>query len=164
MQHKDQLFRMHFDNRRILNSETTVPTSVEELLDSKPLESIKQGENLRFISKMYKTKIFGKYLNSNSGCKKYKTTEEIVIRKFIKALYAKPPMLNLNPDEFFNTNDLIGFIKEYNPAIKISKASISRYKNMKVNVLKIQKSKDSEAFLQYIKTRFTDFDSSSFYS
>jgi hypothetical protein len=50
MVYRDQLFRMHYDNKRVLVDDRLGLTE-EVLLDSKPLQNISQGENLRFISK-----------------------------------------------------------------------------------------------------------------
>jgi hypothetical protein len=47
---KDQLFRMHFYNRRVLQGETSIPPAVEMLMDSLPLPEIKVGANFRGIS------------------------------------------------------------------------------------------------------------------
>jgi hypothetical protein len=50
MVYKDQLFRMHYDNRRLL----VLPknnSSNPSLLVSNSLQNISQGPNLRFISK-----------------------------------------------------------------------------------------------------------------
>lgn len=48
--YRDQQFRMHFDNKRVL-----IPLNNNiGLMDSKPLNTVKHGENLRYISKLPK--------------------------------------------------------------------------------------------------------------
>lgn len=42
MVYKDQLFRMHYDNRRVLTIPVSISTGQEILMDSTPLLSIKR--------------------------------------------------------------------------------------------------------------------------
>ena len=134
------------------------------LVDSKPLANVREGENLRFISRMYKTKLYGKFSGVSTGLNKYNNTEEIVVRTFLKGLLANPPKFNLQPDAFLEYKDIIDFVKRYNPSLKISLSSLSNYKHRKVKILKLSKTKESEAFLSYVKLNLKDFDEKSFYN
>jgi len=163
MQYRDQIFRLHFDNRRVLKWETTIPSTCEVLIDSLPLKNVIQGEGLRYINGMYKKKPYGKYTSGGFGVKAYSNNEEIAVRNFVKGLFTEPPMFNLPKDAFYSRRDVELFIKEYNPEIKISETSISLYKNRNVKLLKVQKTKETEAFMSYVKTKFKDFDVDSFY-
>jgi hypothetical protein len=162
MKFRDQLFRLHFDNRRVLLWETTVPSTIEKLVDSRPLDNTSEGENLRCISRMYKTKLYGKY-NTVTRPNKYKNPGEIAVRHFLKGLLSSPPKFNLQTDAFCSYKDIIEFIKEYNPSIKFSANSLSLYKTRNVKMTKLNKTKESEALVRYVKGRFEDFDELSFY-
>lgn len=143
--------------------ESTIPANIEQLLDSKPLENAMHGENLRFISRMYKSKIYGKFTSVNNGANKYKCKEEIAVRNFLKGLLANPPMFNLNPKEFNGYRDIIDFVKLYNPLLRFSSVSLSQYKHKNVKIMKVHKTKESEAFVSYVKAKFKDFDDKAFY-
>lgn len=163
MKYRDQIFRMHYDNRRVLMGESTIPSKIEQLLDSKPLENVVHGENLRFISRMYKNKIYGKFTNVNNGANKYKCKEEIAVRNFIKGLLANPPMFNLNPKEFNSYREIIDYVKAYNPLLRFSEVGLSQYKHKFVKIMKVHKTKESDAFVRYVKDKFKDFDENAFY-
>ena len=133
------------------------------LVDSRPLANVREGENLRFISRMYKNKLYGKFSGVSNGVNKYNTTEEIAVRNFLKGLLANPPKFNLHPSAFFDYNDIITFVKNYNPALKISKSSLSNLKRRNVKIMRLSKTKESDAFLNYVKLKFKDFDEKLFY-
>lgn len=164
MQYRDQYFRMHFDNRRVLSWETTIPSMSDILIDSKPLQNVKEGENLRYISGVYKKKLYGKYTSVGNRGGKYNFFEEIAIRNFVKIILTNPSLFNLSKDAFFNTKDLIDFITTYNPRIKYNDVILSQYKSRKVQILKIQRGKESEEFIKYVKSRFKYFDEEGFYA
>ena len=133
------------------------------MIDSKPLTEVKQGENLRFISSLYKKKLYGKYTRLSTNANKYKYNEEIAIRNFIKGLLMTPPKFNLQRGVLFDRQSIVDFVNGYNPGRKYSVESISRYKHRDVQMVKIQKSAETEAFVTYVKTKFKDFDTESFY-
>lgn len=164
MKYRDQLFRMHYDNRRVLLWETTIPSTIEVLVDSKPVKNVQEGDNLRTISRMYKQKLYGKYSNAGTGVNKYRDNEEIAVRYFLKGLVATPPKFNLPPDSFYTYKEIIAFVKEFNPKLRFNEKDLSNYKNRNVKVLKVQKSKETEAFVRYVKEKFDSFDIGSFYN
>ena len=135
------------------------------LVDSRPLVDVREGENLRFISRMYKNKLYGKFSGVSTGINKYTCTEEIAVRNFLKGLLSTPPMFNLHPGSFYDYKEIITFVKNYNPSLRVSVSSLSNYKNRnrKVKILKLQKTKETEAFLRYVKEKFKDFDEKAFY-
>jgi len=120
MLRRDQLFRMHYDNRRVLEWESTIPSQIEQLIDSKPLQDINHGQNLRYISKLCKSNLYGKYISGGTNERKYKSLEEVVVRNFLKGLLSKPPMFNLYRDCFYSYANIIEYIKGYNPSIKLT--------------------------------------------
>jgi hypothetical protein len=164
MQNRDQLFRMFFDNRRMLMGETTIPASTEVFIDSLPLQTKSEGENLRFISSLHKKKLYGKYTSTGNKVSKYINNEEIAVRNFLKGLLSEPPLFNLTPKSFLNRQGIIDFINNYNTQFKYGDANFSRYKDRDVKLLKIHKSKETDAFIKYVKERFLDFDEEAFYA
>jgi len=163
MNYRDQLFRMHFDNRRLLEWETTIPSTIEELMDSKPLVNINQGQNLRFISKIAKTKLYGRY-TSGKKLSKYKSKEEIVERNFLNALLSKPPLFNLHRNELKRYKDIVEWLKEYNPKTKVTEDSLSYLKSkVSLKIIKVERTKECESFITFIKQRFKFFEVEEFF-
>jgi hypothetical protein len=162
MKYRDQLFRLHFDNRRVLNWESTIPSTVECLVDSEPVVCVKSGECLRFIGSLSKKKLFGKY-TSSSGSNKYKSSVEIAARNFVKGVLASPPLFNL-PSECFKTrDDLRKFVQGYKSEIGISLETMSRYKSRDVKLGLVQKTKETQRFVDYVRVAFPNFDEGLFY-
>ena len=93
-------------------------------MDSKPLEDITQGQNLRFIGRICKNKQYGKYINSGKGLRKYRGKDEIAVRNFLKALLSTPPLFNLSRDGFYSIESIIEFIHCFNPSIKLTKSGL----------------------------------------
>jgi len=164
LNYRDQLFRMHFDNRRQLEWETTIPSTVEVLIDSKPLENVRQGKNLRFISKIVKTNLYGKYTSGGKKLSKYRSKEEIVERNFLKGLLSNPPLFNLHRSEFKRYKDIVEWIKEFNPKAKVTEDSLS-YLNSKVSlkIMKVERTKECESFISFVQKRFKNFDVEEFF-
>lgn len=93
----------------------------------------------------------------------YKCQKEVSIRNFIKGMLTSPPMFNLPPNEFYSNVTLLDYIRGYDPLFRMSEERLTKYKNRRVKLGKIQKTKVSEEFIQYVKQRFPTFDESSFY-
>ena len=125
---KDQIFRLHFDNRRIIIVPKEFENSIDFskiLLDSKPLPNITKAKNLRGIVNLHKNTVYQKQSNFSKNSR-YKNYKEISIRNFIKGLLATPSKYNLNKKDFIDYNSIIHFIKEYDPNFKINKKTISK--------------------------------------
>jgi hypothetical protein len=165
MQYRDQLFRMHYDNRRQLEWETTIPSSIEVLIDSKPLENINQGRNLRYLSKIVKTKLYGKYTNGGQKQRKYRSSAEIVERNFLKGLLSKPPLFNLHRQELKKYKDIINWLQQYNLKTKVTEDSLAYLQSkVEVKVMKVERTKECENFIRFVKERFKDFDVEEFFN
>ena len=165
MVRRDQLFRMHFDNRRILEWETSIPPTIENLIDSKPMEDIDQAKNLRFIARMSKNKQYSKYSNSGKSVNKYVNSSEIAVRNFLKGLLSTPPMFNLSRGDFYTYGSIVEYIKDFDPKIKINEVSVSLIQQ-RVKLYKwlpLKKNKESEVFVKYIQQKFKDFDVEAYY-
>ena len=98
-------------------------------MDSKPLESINQGKNLRFINNLSKNKLYGKFTSGGKSISGYNSGEELTIRSFLKGLLSTPPKFNLNRDGFYNYTDIVDYLKEFNPKIKISESELALIKH-----------------------------------
>lgn len=167
MIHRDQIFRMHFDNRRELAGTVTTPGALESLIDSQPLKSIAQGRNLRTITKISKTKAFGRYNSVGKSKNKYKNTEEVAVRHFLKGLLSTPPLYNITCSDLYGYQSIVDYVKGYNPSIPVSKSGLAMLKlRIKAGTEKrvpLQKTKGSESFIKYVQQKFQSFDVASFY-
>lgn len=110
---------------------------------------------------MHKTKLYGKYGSVSNT--KYKFIEEIAVRNFVKGLLAFPPLFKLKPNAFLTRQSILDFLNAYDPRIKISLRSLSRYKNNDVKMIKLQKTVETESFVNYVIARFPEFDKDAFY-
>jgi hypothetical protein len=140
MVYKDQIFRMHYDNRRVLEWESTIPASIEHLIDSKPLTNVSHGKNLRFIGRLSKNKQYAKYLSgvkSKENISSSNKEEEVIVRTFIKGLLSTPPKYNLNRFELKSYRDIVEYIHQYNPLIKLSESALAMVQR-RINVKDIQ--------------------------
>ena len=167
MLRRDQIFRMHYDNRRQLEWETTIPTGIEILVTSKPLEDVMQARNLRFISRLCKQPLYGKYIGVNKSLSRYKNTDEIVVRNFLKCLLSNPPLFNLHRAELQSYQSVVEYIKSYKSSITISSTSLAKIqakiRNSSYQWLPIKKGKESEQFVLYVQQKFKSFDVVGFY-
>lgn len=125
---------------------------------------MREGENLRYISRLYKNKLYGKFSGVSTGLNKYKSTDEIAVRNFLKGLLANPPKFNLQPGVFYDYKEIIAFVNGYNPHIKIKVNNLALYKRRNVQIVRVQKTNETEAFVKYVKEKFKDFDEKSFYN
>lgn len=89
MTYQDQQFRMHFDNKRVIEvcEDFIEGFGKEFLLDSRPLLDINQGENLRFIGKICKIKQYSRYSNYFSNATRYKNGEDLAIVNFCQRTF-----------------------------------------------------------------------------
>jgi len=152
----DQIYRVMFDNKRVILDKDLNVT----LFESKPLKNVEEGKMLRYISKLPKTITYSKM--SGSGNKNiYKSNEELMIRNFIKALLRDE--LNLNSKSFKNYNELVNFIKDYKSEFTISENYIAQLKR-RGNFVKVPRFLGCEKFNDHIRKRFKDFDDAGLFS
>ena len=167
MVYKDQHFRMHFDNKRVLevSEEQRLGCDLikEVLMDSKPLNDIKQCENLRFISKLTKVKQYSRFSNTTNNSNRYLKTEDLAITNFVKGLLAEPPMFKLHRCGLESYQDIVNYIKAFNPEKNVSLNSIALLKRRSLKWRSVPRLKQTEEFIKYIKIKFKDFDEDSFF-
>jgi hypothetical protein len=161
--YRDQYFRMHFDNRRSI----IVPESYEGitdvsgiLLDSKPLKDRSECKLLRYVGKIHKASVYHKNTSKTTG-NKYRSYEELAIRSFLKGLFSKE--FNLDVKEFRGYNDIIDFIKGYNKNYKITASSLSNLKTRKGMIKAVPIREETVKFVEYVKKRFSSFNTDNFY-
>jgi hypothetical protein len=161
--YRDQLFRMHYDNRRkIIDPENSKDFS-SKLLDSQPVKNTEEAQNLRYISKLSKTGLFSKQTSSGLNTNTYKTYEDLSVRNFIKGLLATPPKFNLNRTELDSYQKIIDFLQSYNPRFKYKLSAISNLKSRPIKMKSIPRTPQNEEFVKFIQTKFKDFDVDSFF-
>jgi hypothetical protein len=135
----------------------------EVLIDSKPLQDISQGENLRFISKIPKLKQYSRFSNAVCSSTRYKKSEDLAVINFIPALVSEPPLFNLHRVGLEKNKDIVEFIKQFNPSTKVNENSIALLKNRSIKWRSVPRTKHSEDFVKYLLHRFKEFDESSFF-
>lgn len=166
MVYKDQKFRMHFDNKRVLEvpliNISTDGLLSEVILDSLPLNTITHGENLRFISKLNKLKQYSRF-SSPLGANRYKKHEDLAITNFLKALISEPPLFNLHREGLNDYKAIIEYIQGFDSTIKLTIHRIAYLKRTRVSWKSVPRLPNCVAFITYIKQKFKDFDEDSFF-
>lgn len=152
---KDQYYSFVYDNKRNILDNTCSQPSFH---DSRPLVDIEQAKQFRFIASLNDKPNYHKHLEPNIT-KKYKTTDEIAVRNFIKALFADE--LNLDSKKFKSYSEIAAFIKDYNKFV-ISENYIANLKRRKNTRVKIKRTKEVSRFIEYVKSKFPDFDATGF--
>ena len=175
--YKDQIFRMFFDNRRVIQEKEG-----NTILDSKPVKDVNQAELYRFLGKLPKNNIYQKNTSiGNSYKNSYKDMTDIAVRSFIRNLLSGE--LNLDKNKFKNYTEIATFVNNYNLYIdnkdskdsEDSKNSKNKMLNFNANIIAqlkrrsvrpkiIIKNKSTEQFVEYIKETFPNFDSDKFYN
>lgn len=212
MKGRDQIFRLHFDNRRRIMSEdcfeqsedcfeqseagtktkTKTKNETEKsfnlvdytpcysvgvfessesggnnqnvdsyvLLDSRPVKNVTESSNFRYLMKLSRNSNYNKE-TSGSGDNNYKGTKDKFVRSFLKGLLHTPPKFNLNND-FSSYADIITYLQEFDPTIKLTKSGISRLKNRKMIFRTVPRNVESLKFVDFIRLKYPDFDVDAF--
>jgi hypothetical protein len=158
---RDQQFRMHFDNRRLIVE--PVKTLNVTFLDSKPLIDVDHAENLRAISKMSKTGLYSRQTSGGGKDNSYKTYEDLAIRNFVKGVLSNPPLFNLEGSDFKSYKAINEFLKGYKSSINYTPQIISNLKNRSIKWKSTPRTPQSEDFIKYVKSKIVNFDVDSFF-
>jgi hypothetical protein len=163
--YKDKIFRLLFDNGRLIEDDSSnqgFDLSVK-LLDSKPLNTVEQGVNSRYLSKMQWTNLYNKNTTMKKGSV-YKNQLDIAVRNFIKGYFSPTPLFSLKGTEFKNHKELLQFIQNFPDAssLKISVNSISKLKNRKLFLRPVPKSLEVLEFVKYINSILPHFNPKDF--
>ena len=164
--YRDQLFRMHYDNRRLI-VEPEKPADFDNfnncLLDSKPVRNVNEALNLRFISKISKAGLYSKQTRGGGVSNTYKTYEDLAVRNFLKGLLADPPKFNLNRDDLNSQKKILEFLESYHPSIKYTLSGLSNLRNRPIKWKSVPQTPQTDAFINYVKAKFKEFDVTAFY-
>lgn len=163
-EYKDQIFRLTYDNRRLIVNDSDNSTDTLGCLwfDSVPHPNIEEALAIRTLSQV-PYKLPYSRLTATRSSNKYINNTELAVRNFIKGLYADPPKYRLE-DNFNGYKGLIDFIKSFDPSIKVSKHSISMLRNRNAAIKVVPRNVATIKFVEHIKTRFPDFDDRNFFS
>jgi hypothetical protein len=156
--YRDQQFRLQFDNKRVLNN----ADFTTGLIDSTPLHSVKHGENLRFISKLPKMKQYSKFSGGITH-NKYKNLIDLGIRNFLKGLLSTTPLFNLHKVDIGGYKEIINFIKGFDPTTKLTPNSLAKLKGRDIKIKSVPRLKEVELFVQYVKTKYPQFNDALFW-
>lgn len=154
MKYKERSFRLKYDNRRKVMD----PNDEEDyLLDTKPLEDINKGAELRKLSNIFTKSVYNRQ-SSKSQRKSCKTVLETAIRSFLKDLLADESLYGLEKhrQDFPEYRDIIKFIKDFGYN-SISKTSLSMMKKRKMIRKSVTKTKETIEFTDYVKKRLPGF-------
>jgi hypothetical protein len=175
--YKDRIFRLMYDNRRLIIDEDAKGKGnffsldfrnsfdvSSVLLDSRPLNSVEECARIRFISKIQISNLYNRNTSKRSG-NVYKQYLEIAVKNFIKGYLNKEPLFGLKGNEFKNYIELLEFIKGYEPAkhIKLTSQSISNLKHRKMIFKPVVKRKETLDFIEYVKTKIKVFNENDFF-
>jgi len=93
---------------------------------------------------------------------KHKDYTDLAIRNFIKGLFSTPPKYNLIND-FKNYSEIVDFIKDYKRNARISRHSVYKLKSRRIVIKSVPRTKETELFIEYVKTRYKNFDDNAFF-
>jgi len=168
--YRDQVFRMWFNNCRVILNPNNIDLSTEEvLLDSRPPVNIEESLTLRHYSKLPRTNRYQKNTSLKST-NIYKSYLEMAVRTFLKDLFNNNNGLSLS--DFSGYKDIINFIEDFSKTSrlkidrKIDKAYISQVKirGFKVKVNKIvPKTTETLKFADYIESKYPNFNKAGFF-
>lgn len=150
----DRTFRLFYDNKRFIIEDIN-----KTLLESKPLNTVQEGDLLRYISKLPKTSFYAKNMSVSKSLV-YKNKLDVAIRNFIKALFKNE--LNLNSNAFECYGDIIKYLKDFDKEFSITENSISQLKR-RGDFIKVPRTNDTELFAEYVKFKFEFFNDKDFF-
>lgn len=165
MNYADRNFKLVYDNRRriILKDEDENENDpCKTLLKSSPWDNCNECMEVRGLLKIVNTSDYNRIL-SKQGTKAYKNYVEVGVRSFIKGYLNN--LYGLKKEDFKNYQDLIDFIKSYEPAnnVNLSKQSISNLRNRRTILKNVPRIKEVQSFVDFVKTKIPHFDSDSFF-
>lgn len=167
MNYADRNYKLTFDNKRQIVFDDENNANVDPgkcLLNSKPWECVENCGDVRGLLSIVNTKDYSKIL-SKPGSQSYKRYIEVGVRSFIKGYLCEPPLYGLKKSDFDCYQDIIDFVKGYEPAqcVKLSRQSISNLRNRRMIVKNVPRIKDIELFVDYVKTKINHFDPDLFF-
>ena len=132
---------------------------------SVPWCTIKDFWKIRVLKETVNSPVFVQGGFVEGGGKGYKSTIETSIRGFIKAALSESERYGIPKEEFRNYNSIIKFIHEYEPAhiVKLTKTSVSNLKCRVTLPRAVPRTKETEGFIEFVKSRISTFESDRFF-
>lgn len=160
MEYNDQIFRLHFDNRRVIQES---PDFHEGMLDSKPVTKASDALIMRDIGKIGKNSVFHKNTSIANKVSKYSSYAEVCERVFLKWIFCD----SHNSNVFRSHSEILEFFRSYNKNTKVNLNTIGiikhRYSNTRFTKHQVFKDENSLKFVNYIKTKFPEFNEVDFF-
>lgn len=162
---KDQFFRLNYDNRREILFDVSANNEFnasEKLLDSKPVEDISVAELYRGLSKKSFVQKYQRTLNKKIYKSSYKNVLEITVRNFVRCLLSGK--MGLNKNVFENYLAICEFVNGYDPNLKMTPNIVAQLKRRSAKPRILIRDSISDNFIDYVKIKFPDFDSKTFFN
>lgn len=169
--YKDRKYSLNYDNkRRIIDPivfSSTNTNSVIQMLDSQPWVTVAEYAKIRVLTKTVSTPVFTRGIPALPQGKGYKSYIETSVRGFIKACLSDDfsNRYGIPKGYFIDYKSIIDFIKTFEPArgVRLSLSSISKLRNRKTITRAVPRTKETEAFANFLKITFTSFESDRFF-
>jgi hypothetical protein len=162
MVYTDREFKLAYDNRREIITGDGENDPCNAMLKSVPWKKCEDCLEVRGLLKIVNTNDYNRILSKQGG-KSYKNYVEVGVRSFIKGFLNG--LYGLKKSDFSNYQDLIDFVKGYEPAnnINLSKQGISNLRNRRTIIKNVPRIKEVLDFALYVKTKIPHFDLDSFF-
>lgn len=173
MEHNDHQYRLHYDNRRIIKDfDDTGDNKLQDsdpvrftLQDSDPVRFAEQAGFMRSLSKLVKIKKYHKNTSLPNALGKYKNSNDVCIRSFVKALFCES--LNVTHQGFKNYEEIREYLVTFDESINMTRNAIALLKRRCVDKAftkhQVVKNDYSKRFVVYTKGKFPEFNESDFY-
>jgi len=160
----DSKYELSYDNKRCIIEADVIKEDKSVFFDSKPWSSINEYGYLRYMRSLNSKPVFNKSYIINSG-NAYKEHIETSVRGFIMACVSKNNRYGISNDKFNTYNDIINFIREYEPArsVRVTPSMISNLKNRKTIPRSVPRNEVNEKFIAYVKSSIPSFNDDLFF-
>jgi hypothetical protein len=159
---KSRTFRMINDNRRLFDSENSNLEAINTMIDSSPMKDVHQCALNRFISNLPKSRVYHKASQVGNSNIKYRSNLDLAVKSFINGLFTNA--YNVKTNKFRQYSDIVEFVKGYKSTYKISENNIALIKFRSINYKKLPIDSDVLGFVDYVKSKYPNFDSDKFLS
>jgi hypothetical protein len=137
------------------------------MLDSLPWKTVNEYSKIRLLKQTVNTPVYnGKGFTKNAP-KIYKCYIETAIRGFIKACLSTIDQnrYGIPKDLFSSYQSIIDFVYKHEPAteVKLSLSNIAQLKRRQTISRAVPRTKENEAFIEYVKDKINTFDSDRFF-
>lgn len=159
--YRDKKFSIEYDNKRCIIEQDS------NMLDSMPWKTVNQYSKIRQLKQTVNTPVYdGKGFTQNVP-KIYKCYIETAIRGFIKACLSSVDQNRYGiPKDLFNSyQSIIDFVYKHEPAteVKLTLNNIAQLKRRQTISRAVPRTKENEAFIDYVKDKINTFESDRFF-